>query len=110
VEEHVSIYVMSPDLDTAKRIARALLDQRLVACANLFPTTSIYRWDGAIQEEPEVAMLLKTRRVLFGQVEAVVRALHPHKIPCIVAIDMPVGHLPYLAWVDEETRHLAAPR
>lgn len=100
----MSVYVTAPDLDVAKRLARALLDARLVACANILPATSMYRWEGAVHEEPEVVMFLKTRRALFAEVEAAVRASHPHKVPCIVALDVVGGHLPYLAWVDAETR------
>lgn len=105
MEPHVSVYVTCPDPETAKRIARALLDQRLVACANLLPSTSLYRWEGAVHEDAEVAMFLKTRRALLPEIEAVVRALHPHKVPCVVAFDLVGGHAPYFAWVDSETSH-----
>lgn len=102
--DHASVYVTCPDMDTAERIARTLLEQRLVACANLFSITSLYRWEGAVREGAEVAMFLKTRRALVPRVEAAVRASHPYEVPCIVAFDLAGGHAPYLAWVDAETR------
>lgn len=99
----MSVYVTCPDAQVAQRIARALIDQRLVACANLIGSTSIYRWEGVVEEASEVVMFLKTRRARFPQVEAAIRALHPHQVPCILALDISAGNAPYLAWLDRET-------
>lgn len=100
----MSVYVTVPDAQTAKRLARELLDARLVACANLWPIASLYRWEGAIHEDAEVAMLLKTRASLVPEVERALRASHPYQVPCVVAWPIVEGSAPYLAWVAEETK------
>lgn len=104
VSDHASVYVTCPDEATARRIARELLERRLVACANLLPVTSLYRWRGAIEEAPEVAMFLKTTRGRVDEVVKAVAGLHPYEVPCAVAFELGAGHAPYYAWVDEETR------
>lgn len=101
--KHASVYVTAPDLDTAKRIVRALLEKRLVACANLFPIHSMYRWEGKLQEDAEVAVFLKTRRALVPDVAKAVAEVHPYTTPCAVGFDLGEGHGPYYDWVDAET-------
>lgn len=104
VVEHASVYVTCPDRDTARRIARELLERRLVACANLSPVESLYRWEGAIEEGEEVAMFLKTQASLVPDVVRAVEELHPYDVPCAVAFPLREGAVLYYAWVDRETR------
>lgn len=100
-----SIYVTCPDEETAVRIARTLLDERLIACANILPEArSLYRWEGAIEDAREVVMFLKTRRALVAQVERVVATLHPYEVPCILALEVTAGNERFLAWLSEEAR------
>lgn len=109
--DFVSVYVTCPNEDVAERIARDLLDQRLVACANILPTVrSLYRWEGRIEDAREVAMFMKTRRAHVPRIEAAVRVLHPYKTPCIVAFDLAGGHGAYLEWVANETAPAAPGR
>lgn len=92
-------------LQTGEQIARALLDERLVACANLLPgAVSLYRWQGAIERAEEILLLLKTSRNRYRACEARLRELHPYELPEIVAI-RPEAVLPaYASWVIAETR------
>lgn len=94
-----------PDAETARRLARALVDGKLAACVSvLAPCVSIYRWQGAIEETDEVPLLIKTCRDRLEEVTATIRALHPYALPEVVALDI-VGGLPaYLDWVVAETR------
>ena len=102
--DFVSVYVTCPDEAVAERIARDLLEQRLVACANILPgARSLYRWQGRIEDAREIAMFMKTRRAHIPRIEAAVRVLHPYETPCIVAFDLAGGHTPYLDWVAKET-------
>lgn len=98
------IYSTAPDADTAARIARTLVDERLAACGNLVPgVRSIYRWQGAVQDEAEVVLILKTRA---EQVEALTRRLvelHPYEVPDVVALPVTSGHGPYLDWVRQNS-------
>lgn len=109
-EQHVSVYVTTPSMEVARRIAQHVVNEKLAACANMMPIHSIYRWEGALQEEAEVAMFLKTRRSLVPRLEEAVRTLHPHQVPCIVAFDLVGGHAPYFAWVDAATNAPTAKR
>jgi periplasmic divalent cation tolerance protein len=94
----------APDRETALRIARALVEARAAACVNVMsPCTSIYRWQGAIDTADEVPLVVKTTERRYGEVEALIRALHPYELPEIVAVPAGRGLPGYLAWVAAET-------
>ena len=85
-------------------LAGDLLGASLAACVQVSPgVTSIYRWKGAVERSEEKLLLIKTRRELFGSVEAVIRSKHPYDVPEIVAWPLCDGHTPYLAWIAGET-------
>lgn len=93
-----------PDADSAARIARALVEERLAACVNRVPgLASVYRWQGEIHEDSEVLLLIKTRGELFESLRARLVALHPHDVPEVIALDIAAGHAPYLEWLRTET-------
>jgi periplasmic divalent cation tolerance protein len=95
--------------EEAESIARTLLDERLVACANLLPgCRSLYLWQGALEEADETLVLFKTTRNRYRAFEERLRALHPYELPEIVALS-PDAVLPaYAAWVIGETRRRLA--
>ena len=94
-----------PDAAAASRLARALVEQRLVACANvLAPCRSVYRWHGAIEEAEEVPLLLKTSAQRYAELEAAIKAHHPYELPEIIAVPLARGLPAYLDWVAAETR------
>ncbi|MFU2486433.1 divalent-cation tolerance protein CutA [Thauera sp. WH-1] len=98
-----------PDHDTAAALATALVEARLVACANvLAPCTSVYRWQGEIETAPEVPLLLKTTVARYAALEAAIRARHPYELPEIVAVPVERGLDAYLAWVGAETRPVSS--
>ena len=98
------LYITAPTLDKAKAIARALLDERLIACANISsPITSLYRWEGILREESEVVLMVKTTRKNMEKAIARVKALHEYDCPCIVALDVAGGYEPFLDWIAAET-------
>ncbi len=99
-----TVYVTTGSDLEARAIARALLEERLIACANILPNMrSLYRWEGGVQEDEEVAMLLKTRAELVERVVARVEALHTYDVPCVVVWPIDAGADDYLAWVRAET-------
>lgn len=101
----VSVYVTCPDEASAERIARGLLDLRLIACANIIPgARSLYWWEGRVQDEREVVMFMKTRRALVHDVLREARALHPYDVPCIVALEISAGDKDHLSYVGEVTK------
>ncbi|MEW5888489.1 MAG: divalent-cation tolerance protein CutA [Pseudomonadota bacterium] len=94
-----------PDAAAASRLARALVESRLVACANvLAPCRSVYRWQGEIEEAEEVPLLLKTSAGRYAELEATIKAHHPYELPEIIAVPLARGLPAYLDWVAAETR------
>lgn len=93
-----------PDHGTATGIARALVEARLAACVNVVPgLTSIYRWEGAVHEDAELLLVIKTRRALFDELARALSAAHPYEVPEIVALPLAGGGAKYLAWLAEST-------
>jgi periplasmic divalent cation tolerance protein len=98
------IITKCPDRDSAGRIARLLVEQRLAACVNILNAcTSIYRWQGAVETADEVPLLIKTRAGLFEAVERLIRQHHPYELPEILAVGVDAGSADYVEWVAGET-------
>lgn len=94
----------APSADAAKRLVRTLVERRLVACGTVLPgAASVYRWHGAITEEDEVAVILKTAATRWAALAAALPALHPYDVPELVALPVVGGYRPYLEWVRAET-------
>ena len=90
--------------EDARRVAGALLAEKLAACVQLMEIESHYVWKGETRHEPEVMLLAKTRRKLFARVIERIKALHPYETPEIVAQNFTAGFAPYLDWIEAETR------
>jgi len=98
------IYVTAETRGEAVKIGRKLVESRLVACANVLgPTTSIYWWEGAINEDEEASLILKTRADLVGRVVEKVKELHGYDCPCVVSLPITGGNPAFLEWIDAET-------
>jgi periplasmic divalent cation tolerance protein len=98
------VFTNAPDRAVAAALATALVEARLVACANIIgECESVYRWEGAIERAREVPMILKTTLASFDAVAAAIRARHPHQVPEILAVPVTQGLPAYLAWVAAET-------
>jgi periplasmic divalent cation tolerance protein len=94
-----------PDRESAKALARALVERRLAACVNVGAAVeSIYHWQGQIETEIEVPVAIKTRQVLYSKVEAAIREIHPYELPEVVAVPITNASAAYLDWIDTETR------
>lgn len=100
----VTVLLMTaPDAATAERLGRAVVDERLAACANVVPgITSIYRWEGEVQTEPEVLMIVKTTVEAVGPLMERVAELHPYDVPELLALPVEAGAVKYLNWVGSE--------
>ena len=104
MSEARTIYVTAADEGQAATLARTLLERRLIACANVLPgMRSFYRWQGAVQDEGEVAMLLKTAASRVDAVIAAVEELHAYETPCVVVWPIEAGSRAYLDWVVTES-------
>ncbi|HBF35211.1 TPA: hypothetical protein DDW35_11690 [Candidatus Sumerlaeota bacterium] len=87
----------------AERIARALVRERLAACAQISgPILSIYWWQGKMESSEEWRCVFKTSQTLYPQVEDAIRAEHPYAVPQIVALPIVEGSADYLNWLERE--------
>ncbi len=89
----------------AGALARRLVEERLAACVQRIQgVRSTYFWDGAVQDDEEVLMVIKTRAGRFEALRDALSAWHPYDVPEIVAVDVVAGADPYLRWLDRQTR------
>lgn len=89
-----------PDQESARHIAERLVKERLAACVSLLPgLTSVYRWQGALQCEAEVLLLIKTVAGQFAPLTETLREMHPYEVPEIIALPIAAGLADYLTWV-----------
>lgn len=103
------IQTTTPTRDEALRLARELVKQRLVACAQVCDIESVYLWDGGLQQEPECRLQLKTTEDRWPEVERFIREWHSYDVPAIFAVPVTQASEAYCAWVRECTRAAPAP-
>ena len=99
-----SIYITAKDEAEAGKISKALVEEKLAACVNMHPIKSVYRWQGQIEQDNEVAMFVKTRAALADEVIRRVKELHSYDVPCIVCYRIEKGNSDYLKWIEESTK------
>ena len=97
--EPIVVLTTCPD-EAAARISRDLVESGLAACVSrVGPVHSIYRWQGAIQDEPEVLLVIKTVTTRYSELEMRLKSLHPYEVPEIIALRVACGSAEYLAWL-----------
>ena len=100
------VYVTIATLDQARKLARQLLDEKLIACANFLPQMeSIYTWKGEIESSQEVAILLKTETRLVPALTNRVEEIHEYETPCVLELKVESGSPAYLRWLKDQLRH-----
>lgn len=100
----IVVLITAPSAEEAAKIAKALVEERLAACANIVrDIRSVFRWEGKIEDDSEVLIVLKTREALFGDLEKRVRELHSYSVPEVIALPIVKGSEAYLKWLEEET-------
>ena len=107
-DAHRVVLISTPGAEAGRQLARALVEERLAACGSVVPAvTSVYRWQGAVEEEEEALVVLKTAADRVEALTRRTRELHPYEVPEILALPVAGGNPAYLEWLIEETR--AAP-
>ncbi|MBI1970258.1 divalent-cation tolerance protein CutA [Candidatus Woesearchaeota archaeon] len=96
----IILYVTCKDTAQAKAIAAMLLKKRLIACANLFPITSMYEWKGKMMDDNEVVLLCKTTKNRADAAEREIKRVHSYKCPCIIKIPCKANK-EYEQWIGE---------
>jgi periplasmic divalent cation tolerance protein len=95
-----AVLITVPDADVGASLARTLVEERLAACVNLVPgVRSIYRWEGEVQDDREVLLIVKTREDALPALTARIGALHPYDVPEVIALPIAGGSEAYLAWL-----------
>jgi periplasmic divalent cation tolerance protein len=96
----IVVFVTAGSAENAETIARALVSERIAACANVLPgVRSIYRWEGDVSVDSEWLLLIKTVRGRFEETEARVKSLHTYELPEVIALEVTTGSEAYLAWL-----------
>lgn len=94
------VYVTHPGHEEAVQLARDCLEQRLIACANIFPpVASLYRWEGKICQDREWVLILKTDEHHFSRLAELIQHQHPAENPCIMALPIAAGSAQYEHWL-----------
>lgn len=92
-------------MDIAKQLATHLVTEKLAACVNIMPqVTSIYQWQGEIQQDSELQLIIKTTVNNFNALSDAISQLHPYDVPEIIAVDIVNGNQPYLNWISESLK------
>ncbi|XP_041455762.1 protein CutA homolog [Lytechinus variegatus] len=93
-------FVTVPDKEVGEKLASDIVKQKLAACVNMIPgLTSVYEWDGKIEKDQEVLLMIKTRRSKIDELSEYMRKNHPYDVAEVISLPIENGNLPYLQWV-----------
>lgn len=105
MQQALLVMTNMPDADSARKLARQILDERIAACVNIQPPIqSIYRWEGAVEDTGEIPVHIKTMADRYTDLESAIRNMHPYQVPEIIAIPITEISGAYLEWLRQETR------
>jgi periplasmic divalent cation tolerance protein len=100
----IVVFITASTEEEAAGIAHALVQARLAACVNIVKgIRSVYRWEGKVEDDSEVLMIVKTQRALFDQLQSKVVEHHSYSVPEIIALPIVEGQENYMKWLREET-------
>jgi periplasmic divalent cation tolerance protein len=102
----IVVLVTCASVKEARKIARAVVEQRIAACANIAttPVQSIYRWKGKVESAKEFLLIIKTTQARFTKLKAEVKRLHSYDVPEIIALPIVRGAAAYLTWISESVK------
>ena len=102
------VYMTCGSLDEARKIGEMLLEKNLAACVNILEGMhSLYRWNGAMQEDQETVLIAKTRHELVNELTEAVLSIHSYDCPCIIELPIQQGNPEFLQWIVSETEGLS---
>lgn len=101
---YVQVVTTTDSEGAAAALARSIVDARGGACVQVVPIRSFYRWDDAVQDDPEWQLQIKTSATRMDALVALIKAEHTYDVPEIIATPITGGNDAYLAWLDEETQ------
>lgn len=104
--EAVAVFITAPNEQEAERLAGALVGESLAGCVNIIKgIRSIYRWQGKIEDEAEILLIVKTQKVLFERLCSRVRELHSYQVPEVIALPITAGLPEYISWLEDATKN-----
>ncbi|XP_067316616.1 protein CutA homolog [Pseudorasbora parva] len=99
---HSAAFVTCPNDTVAKELARGIVEKKLAACVNIIPQiTSVYEWQGKIEEDAEVLLMIKTRSSKVPDLAEYVRSNHPYEVAEVISLPIEQGNPPYLKWIGD---------
>ncbi|KAG2446767.1 hypothetical protein HYH02_008328 [Chlamydomonas schloesseri] len=105
----IVVYVTVPSAEVGEALAGKLVEAKLAACVNILPgLTSVYFWDGKVNKDPELLLIIKSREELLGELTSFVRANHPYDEPEVIGLPILGGSPSYLQWLMDNTDRKAA--
>lgn len=102
--DYVQVVTTTDSEAAAAELARGIVEARAGACVQVVPIRSFYRWDGAVQDDPEWQLQIKTPASRLDALIAHLETHHAYDVPEVIATPIVGGNPAYLSWLDEETR------
>ena len=109
MEKYSLIITTTANKESAREIAKLLVEKHLAACVQMFPIESIYFWKDSVCEENEIVLFIKSRTAMFDDIKAAIREIHSYEVPEIVLLPITDGLPEYLKWIDDCVRSGPAP-
>ncbi len=104
-EDLLLLYVTAPTNSEARKIAHALVRERLAACVNILgEVESVYHWEGEVKSNVEIAFLVKSRAELIEEISERIKKLHSFECPCIISLDGELGSSEFMNWISQNTK------
>lgn len=104
-QAHLVCFCTCPNREAAERIAETLVEEGHAACVNIVPgLTSVYRWQGKVQRDEELLLVIKTSAAAYARLEVAIQTLHPYELPEIIAVPIERGLDGYVRWIGEQTQ------
>ena len=97
----IFIYITNPTKEEARKIAKHLLEKKLIACGNIFESNSLYNWEGKLADENEFVLITKTTEDKFEDVRKEVESIHSYEVPCIIKLPVTANDK-YSDWMKEQ--------
>ncbi len=106
MNDFLTVLCTLPEANLAQKMAEVLVGEQLAACCNIVPNLeSIYSWQGKVQHDSEVLLIIKTKRSIYESLEVRILELHPYEVPEIIALPIEKGSAAYLNWINQVTKN-----
>jgi periplasmic divalent cation tolerance protein len=99
----IAVFTTTDKAEEARALAKAMVERKLAACAQVSEIESVYEWKGAVQNEKEFRILFKTTEARYEAIERAIREMHSYELPAIYALPVERAFAPYAAWVEENS-------